>query len=397
MKLPVWLILIIQFCLILSFELIVTPDLKFASSYLGPPSEYFHFVAILPAVIFLGLLIPVKWRPLFYGLLPAIFIRDLQILTLLYGGTMTFYVLTNQNKKSAILTMILLGTIITLLTWSVTYSPNWLLTLIHLSWGLKAIAWIVTVRVYEQQLSSDEFIEYFYHPAFFFFTCDLNVLTPGRFRSSYKEIKLSDSTDLHALGLTVAGLVLLMIYGLLQVHFFRNSVFISSVPMLILGGLVSVGTAILFHTANVSMQVSLLRSSGYTLPVDMNKPWLATSTLDYWRRMHYYVRDYVFEIIMKPVLTQVLRKDIHLRYFRLIAVIFLYLLFTLTQIGYHPYRTDRNLAVNAIINLIFIVMVLLPEMLKALNIRIPTTWSRTITFLILITGYTFIFALRKGF
>lgn len=397
MKFPAWLILIFQCFLILTFELLVPYEFKFASSYLGSPDDFFHFIALIPVLILCGLALPAKWKPFFFASIPAFFIKDLKTLVLLYGGIIAFFTLVRLNKKSTPMTLSLLGIVIGLLICSVNYSPDWILTLIHLSWGLKAIAWIMTVRVYQSDLSRDEFLEYFFHPAFFFFTNDLNVLTPVRFRESSRSVKLTDPVEAKALTLTLMGLFLLFIYGLLQVYFFRKSVFYASFPMIIGGGVISVMTAILFHAANVSLQVSMLRPAGYHLKVDMDKPWLATSTLDYWRRMHYYVRDYVFEIIMKPILTIVLRRDIHVRYFRLIAVIFLYLLFTLTQIGYHPFRTERNLTINAIINLIFIVMILLPEFLKVRHIKIPVSLSRLLTFLILMAGYSVIFSLRKGF
>ncbi len=271
-----------------------------------------------------------------------------------------------------------------------------------MTWGLKLIAWVVTTRVYRHSYTVAQFIEFFFHPAFFVFTNDLNVLTPRRFFSSASNTdnfspRQAKSTILQ----TLIGLLLLLAYGLVQNLYFKNLEQMGFLGTPWIGGAVSIATAILFHAANVYIQVSFLAPSGYLIPVDMNRPWLAISPTDYWRRMHFYVREYVYEIVIKPLMTWWLRKKTSVISARIALVAFIYLLFTFTQVGYQPYRQDRTFLVGLLVTAVFVAMFALPELLSPRFRRrafLEHPWfGRILTLTLLYIGYAFIFMMRSGF
>lgn len=278
----------------------------------------------------------------------------------------------------------------------------WLWISIHMTWGLKLISWVVTTRVYREHYNRSQFLEFFYHPAFFVFTNDLNVLTPRRFfRSATPISEISFNGSSRAIFQTVIGLILIGFYGLVQQFYFKNLDHLGVFGTPWVGGAVSIATAILFHAANVYLQIALLATSGYSLPVDMNRPWLAISPSDYWRRMHFYVREYVYEIIIKPLMTWWMRRKASVALSRISLVAFIYLLFTFTQVGYQPYRQDRSFVVGLLVTAVFVAMFALPELLSPQIRRkafLEYAWvGRLLTVALLYFGYTFIFKMRLGF
>lgn len=278
---------------------------------------------------------------------------------------------------------------------------SWVWLMIHVSWGLKLIAWITSVRVYKYRFSFLNFLDYFFNPVFFFFTNDLNVLTPRRFALAEGRVSLKVSQVKKIFTFLLFGLALIFCYGLLQRYYFMALENWGLAAHPVIGGVVSVITAIVFHASNVLIQISFFRAQGYDLAVDMNKPWLATSPMDYWKRMHFYVREYVFEIVVRPILTTLLRYKQSLQRVRILIVVLLYLLFTFSQLGYQPFRQNRPWQVGFLVTGVFMAMIIVPELLTnhtGVRALFKHKYAgRILTFLILVLGYSLIFSFRAGF
>lgn len=396
-------ILLAQSLIIFAFEKLLPPDLIFMSAY-GTSAVGLSFgVWVIPAILFLASFLPLKHRPVLYVAAAIALVPSLSQAILLVGFSLAVFIVSPFRKKDAWLTgFLLVSSLALIFSANLGYFPlNWFFLLVHVMWGLKLIAWIVSIRFYDRSYTRDEFIDYFFNPAFFFFTNDLNVLTPARFAEARSVQTPAVPQTWKPLGLTVFGLALIAVYGALQKFYFLNLDHVGWAKASWFGGVISVAVAILFHAANIVLQVSFLRPAGYRLPIDMDRPWLATSPSDYWKRMHFYVREYILEIILKPVLVFLARQGFGFRLSRLTSLFALYFVFTCTQIGYQPFRQPRTLEISALVTLVFIAMIGLPELLsdKSRDILFQRhVWiGRALTFLILATGYSLIFGLRQGF
>ncbi|MDX9730924.1 MAG: hypothetical protein RBT63_04050 [Bdellovibrionales bacterium] len=400
-------LLALQGLLLFVFETVLDDSIRYFSAY-GPADSPFRLsIAFIPLTLLLASYLKPERRTYLFLIFPFLFFKTWR-LSLLLIPMLVLHHLTRFAPKSNLLTASLLaGTMILIFCSGIllpdsTGALKWLWIMIHVTWGIKMIAWIVTVRVYaDRHYTLDQLINYFLNPAFFFFTNDLNVLTPRRFFSSIVTDATSAPSAIPILKQTFLGMFLLLLYGLVQRYYFMNLDEVGILSSWWFGGVASVLTAILFHAANVSLQVSLLNSSGHNLPIDMNRPWLAVSPGDYWRRMHFFVREYIFDIIVKPVLTNVLRHGFSANVGRFSVVTLLYLIFTGTQIGYQPYRQDRSITVWFIITAVFLAMIVLPELLgddAKSKLFAKRPWlGRILTFAILIAGYSLIYRVRAGF
>ncbi len=401
------LLLFLQVILFFFIERILPPSLKFFSSYGTISDLNYHPLWTIPAALLIATFFKERFRPVFFMAFTLVLLKSLILSAVLLIFFILFFYGVRKNVKNNQLTffwLILLG----VLTFSSIYYLNgtgtlsWFWLLLHVSWALKLIAWTVTVRVYDVSYSFKECVEFFFNPVFFFFTNDLNVLTPRKFFSAKSNSAHFDKMAFRRTGIqSLIGLCLLVLYGVTQKYYFMNLENLGFLGLPFIGSIVSIFTAILFHSANSFIQVSMLNAFSYDLEVDMNRPWLSISPADYWKRMHFYVRDYIFEIITKPVLTNVMRWNTRLINFRVFIIGLVYLIFTCTQIGYQPYRQGRTLLVGFLVTGVFVAMMALPELIltkRTQQYLEKNHWlGRAMTFIILYVGYYFIFASRKGF
>jgi hypothetical protein len=394
--------------ILVTFERALGPSLVFMSAYgVSHGWEWRHSVALIPTLLAVSFFFPRRFRPWFYFVTVFFLIEQPLLVAPLLVAAFLVYCISGLALSSGLLSIILyfgIGAVIAFSGYwmrSATITWTWLWLMIHVSWGLKLIAWVTSVRVYRYRFSFGHFLDYFFNPVFFFFTNDLNVITPRRFGQSEGQVLLSAAQVKNILIYLFSGLVLITMYGVLQRFYFMQLERWGVLASPLVGGMVSVVTAIIFHGANVLLQVALLRSQGYDLVVDMDRPWLAISPMDYWKRMHFYVREYIFEIIVRPLLATLLRYQQSLRKVRWLIVVLLYLLFTGTQLGYQPFRQSRPWEVGLLVTGIFMAMIIVPEFL----LRHPQVNSffqrkymgRFLTYVILIVGYSMIFAFRDGF
>lgn len=402
-------VLLFQAAVLGAIYFFLPKDLQYFSAFGLESSEFISALALIPVMLLASTALPTKHRHWVYVLGPIVFVRSPYSLSVGFLILAAAFMAARQKPRAGWLTALQIVVLIPLLFWAnrsfYTDKSNpfgWLVLMIHTSWGIKLLAWIVSVRVYERRYTVDQFVEYFFHPAFFMFTNDLNVLTPSRFfAGKVSEVKLHRNT----ITSFTLGLCLLVGYGFVQNAYFKNLSDFEFLGFSVVGGVLSVATAILFHAANVMVQISFLGCSGFQIPLDMNAPWRATSPGDYWKRMHFYVRDFILEILVKPLMTAAFRSSSGLvlgRLFgRLFVLMAIFSAFTLTQIGFQPYRTDRSTTIGFLITGIFFCMTVLPEIMP----RSMRNWafgegivrSRVLTFLILIAGYSVIFSIRSGF
>jgi hypothetical protein len=317
-------------------------------------------------------------------------------------------------RDRALVTATWIGLIFAALVWSNATifqkeSPPpllWFSIMLHTAWGLKSLAWVVSIRSYQMQFTFKQFATYFFHPSFMMFTNDLSVLTPGKFlqakaKAMDDDPKQSETKWTESLSLLVGGLALIFIYAGCQNLYFKQLSTIGILSHPVLGGVLSVLTAIVFHWANVSIQSSFLRAEGICIPVDMNKPWQARSPSDYWRRMHFYVREYILEILVKPLMTYAIRSGLKVHFSKALLLFLLFAGFTYTQIGYQPFRSDRGTHVGLLITGLFFMITVLPEILPgSIRSRLfeGASWkTRAVLWLSLISVYAAIFKLRVGF
>lgn len=401
------LLLLLQVILFFFIERILPPSLKFFSSYGTISDTNYHPLWIIPAVLLSSTFLRERHRPFFFLLFTLILLQNIALslgLMVFFG---LFFYSVKKNIKNKTITFAWIALLAGLTFSSIYYlnginGLNWFWLLLHVSWALKLIAWMVTVRVYEASYSFRECMEFFFNPVFFFFTNDLNVLTPRKFFSAKVNPASFDQAVFKKTALqSLIGVILLILYGVIQKYYFMNLDNLDLLGLPHIGSIVSIFTAILFHSANSFVQVSMLNAFSYELQVDMNRPWLSSSPSDYWKRMHFYVRDYIFEIITKPILTNVIRWNVRLIHFRIFIIGLVYLIFTCTQIGYQPYRQGRTLIVGFLVTGVFVAMMALPELIltkRAQQYLEKNHWlGRAMTFMILYVGYYFIFASRKGF
>ncbi|MBN8540690.1 MAG: hypothetical protein J0L82_09925 [Deltaproteobacteria bacterium] len=397
--------LLFQAVVLWTLFFLLPKELKYFSAFSLDSAEVLSALATIPVFLLASSVLPIKVRHWLYLLGPFIFVQSLYSLIAGFLILAVAFFVAQLKPQARWLTALLILILIPLLFWAnrsfyIDKSAPfaWLVLMIHTSWGIKLFAWIVSVRVYGRSYSLDQFVEFFFHPAFFMFTNDLNVLTPSRFFSGkMNEIKTHNKT----VATFTFGLTLLVAYGFLQTAYFKNLSAFEFVGSSVVGGILSVATAIIFHAANVMVQISFLSCSGFQISLDMNAPWRATSPGDYWKRMHFYVREFILEILVKPLMTAAFRRNSGLIWGRLIVLMAIFSAFTLTQIGFQPYRNDRSTAVGLVITGIFFCMTVLPEIIP----RGFRNWafgdgsvrSRVLTFLILIAGYSVIFSIRSGF
>lgn len=403
-----FIILAIQALILWLFQYYVSPTLLYASAFGTSQTPLFiHWLAIIPGILLAGYFVPLAYRAYFYFFAALLILQNGFLALAIAGLSVAFYAATNFRKESKWVSWgLFLSVFAGIASSSFFFLHNssvwaWLWLMVHVSWGLKLLAWITSVRVYKYSYSHTDFLDYFFNPVFFFFTNDLNVLTPKRFIESTPQ-KFSDSQSIAScLQLLVTGLALVTVYGFLQRYYFMNLGQVGVASHAIIGGAISIFTAIVFHAANVFIQISLLRAQGYDLVVDMNKPWLASSPMDYWKRMHFYVREYIFEIIVRPVLTTLLRHQKSTRFIKVLSVVLLYFLFTCTQLGYQPFRQNRPWQVGFLVTGVFMAMIIVPEYLsRQAQIEVffkHKYWGRILTFAILLAGYSLIFSFRSGF
>ena len=402
-------IFFVQALVLLFFEKVVGSSLVFMSAYgAGENTGWQNSVVMIPAALAVGWVLPPRYRPVFYFISAFLLMKSLWMSAPLLLTAFLVYGVSGYATHLTLLSAFLYlwtGTLVGISGYLWAQEPrnvfSWVWLMIHVSWGLKLIAWITSVRVYKYRFTFLNFLDYFFNPVFFFFTNDLNVLTPRRFALSEGRVPMKSSQIKNIFVFLISGLLLMFCYGLLQRHYFMELARWGSAAHPVIGGVISVVTAVVFHASNVLIQVSFLRAQGYDIAVDMNKPWLATSPMDYWKRMHFYVREYIFEIIVRPILTSLLRSTQSLQRVRILIVILLYLLFTSTQLGYQPFRQNRQWQVGLLVTGIFMAMIIVPELLKNhFGMKAVFTHKyvgRILTFLILILGYALIFSFRAGF
>lgn len=401
-------ILAIQAVILGLFQYFISPSLLYASAFGTSQTPLFvSWLALIPAILLLGLLLPVAYRSYFYFFAVLGVLQNIPLAVAISALSVIFFLATNSYKQSKVISAVLYLLVFAGIAASGFFfqsqsSPwSWLWLMVHVTWGLKLIAWITSVRIYKYSYGHKEFLDYFFNPVFFFFTNDLNVLTPQRFLSS-APVGFSKTQNVRdCLFLLVSGLALVTAYGILQRYYFMNLSQLGLGSHALVGGVISIGTAIVFHAANVFIQISMLRAQGYDLVVDMNKPWLASSPMDYWKRMHFYVREYIFDIIVRPVLTTLLRHQQSTQFIKIFSVVLLYLLFTCTQLGYQPFRQDRSWQVGFLVTGVFMAMIIVPEYLSR-HVQFEVFfkhkyWGRVLTFAILWIGYSLIFSFRSGF
>lgn len=400
-------LLLIQILLFFSVELLLPDSLKYFSSYGTSASLIFYPLFLIPVILLIATFLLDKFQGLFFYLISMVLVNNLYVGIFITVFFLLFFYGVPQKRESRILTSFWIIVLAALTFSSIYYlqsanSLGWFWLMIHVTWALKFIAWTVSVRLYDKNYSFKSFLEFFFNPVFFFFTSDLNVLTPERFfNSRIDKDQFSKAEFKHFFYQTVIGVLLLFAYGLFQQYYFLNLEKIGFLGEAYVGAFISIGVAILFHAGNSCIQVSMLNSFHYKFQVDMNKPWLAISPSDYWKRMHFYVRDYIFEIITKPVMTNLIRWNIKLVNFKIVIIGVIYLIFSCTQVGYQPYRQGRTLLIGFLVTGVFVAMMSLPEILltkKAHAFFDKHHWlGRVLTFSILYVGYYFIFSVRKGF
>lgn len=401
-------LLFLQILLLSLFEYSLPKDLRFFSSYGTSATDVHYPIALIPALLLFGSFFKDLHRPTIYALSTLLFLQSPTLAAIMTLISLLFYRFVPWRRDLPLLTvgwavvilMITLG--IGLHLFPISQMPL-LWMLFHITWALKMIAWTVYTRTYKETYSWHQFLDYFFNPVFYFFTNDLNVLTPKR----YFESRISSTGTVvplrPSLVLTqsLIGVGLIAIYGVSQKYYFNNLQSLGLWGAPLIGSVVSIIVAIVFHGANSAIQVSLLNASGFRLPIDMDKPWLAISPTDYWKRMHFFVREYMFDVIVKPVLIAMMRWNSQLYQIRLVLLGLLYFIFTCTQIGYQPYRQDRSLGIGFLVTLVFVTMMALPQLFQgsksALYFEKHPWQGRAMTFTILYIGYWFIFYVRQGF
>ncbi len=400
-------LLLIQILFFFLIELTLPQSLKYFSSYGTSESLIFYPLFLIPLILLIATFLMEKFQALFFFLMALVLVNNLYVGAFITVFFLFFFWGVSKKRDSGPLTFFWMVVLAGLTFSSIYYlqianSLSWFWLMIHVTWALKFIAWTVSVRLYDKTYSIKNYLEFFFNPVFFFFTSDLNVLTPERFFNSRIDKDQITASDFKLfLYQTFAGVFLLIIYGIAQKYYFLNLENIGFFGKAYIGAFVSIGVAILFHAANSCIQVSMLNSFHYKLQVDMNRPWLAISPSDYWKRMHFYVRDYIFEIITKPVMTNLIRWNSKLVNFKIVIIGIIYLIFSCTQVGYQPYRQGRTLLIGFLVTGVFVAMMSLPEILltkRAHNFFEKHHWmGRALTFIILYVGYYFIFSVRKGF
>lgn len=403
-----FIILAIQALILWLFQYYLSPTLLYASAFGTSQTPHFvHWLAYIPGILLIGYFVPTVYRGYFYFLAVLVTLQNVFLALTIITLSALFFTATKFRKESKTASVLLYlfvcgGVASSGFLFLRNSSPwMWLWLMIHVTWGLKMLAWVTSVRIYKYSFSYKDFLDYFFNPVFFFFTNDLNVLTPKRFLDSAVHKPRKNQKLGECLLLLLNGLLLLVAYGVLQRYYFMNLPQVGGWSHSIIGGLISIVTAIVFHAANVFIQISLLRAQGYDLVVDMDKPWLASSPMDYWKRMHFYVREYIFEIIVRPVLTTMLRYQKSTRLIKILSVVLLYFLFTCTQLGYQPFRQDRPWQVGFLVTGVFMAMIIVPEYLsRQVQFEVffkHKYWGRVLTFAILWIGYSLIFSFRSGF
>lgn len=400
-------LLLIQILFFFFIELTLPQSLKYFSSYGTSESLIFYPLFLIPLILLIATFLMEKFQALFFLLMALVLVNNLYVGAFITVFFLFFFWGVSKKRDSGPLTFFWMAILAGLTFSSIYYlqsanSLSWFWLMIHVTWALKFIAWTVSVRLYDKTYSVKNYLEFFFNPVFFFFTSDLNVLTPERFFNSKMGKDQITASDFKLfLSQTLVGVFLLIVYGVTQKYYFLNLENVGFFGTAYVGAFVSIGVAILFHAANSCIQVSMLNSFHYKLQVDMNRPWLAISPSDYWKRMHFYVRDYIFEIITKPVMTNLIRWNSKLVNFKIVIIGIIYLIFSCTQVGYQPYRQGRTLLIGFLVTGVFVAMMSLPEILlpkRAHTFFEKHHWmGRVLTFSILYVGYYFIFSVRKGF
>lgn len=403
-----FLLLLVQSVCFFLFERLLPDSMAFFSAYGVRGAEApFYPLYLIPLLLLLASLLPEKMRPYLFVVAAFILAKSWIVIPFALAFLLLFFWLVQKDKDHDILTALWGVFLVFMAFFSIYYlkaagTLNWFWVILHMSWALKLISWMVAVRSYAKEYSINEFFLFFFHPSFFFFTNDLNVLTPQRFFSSRtfgESLTIEDFKRIFKQ--TVAGLFFLAVYGAFQKYYFFNLINVGWAGSPFVGALVSIVVAIIFHGANSCIQVSMLNAYQHRLEVDMNRPWKAISPRDYWMRMHYYVREYIFEVIAKPIMTIGVRWNVRIMNFKLAILSIIYFIFSCTQIGYQPYRQDRTVLIGFLVTGVFVAMMAIPELFIEKNkyndlARHP--WlGRAMTFLILYFGYFFIFFVRQGF
>lgn len=406
-------LLVAQCLILLGVELLVPGQWRYFSAFWpqgmeGAP-KFVMSLSLIPAIILLaGSFSAPHWIYLTSTLL-IVGLGSPGSALVVVAFLSVLYFVAPIARDRALVTAFLIGLIFAALIWSNSAifqedSPHpllWFSIMLHTAWGLKSLAWIVTIRSYRMNFTYRQFATYFFHPSFMMFTNDLSVLTPIKFLQAEAKKDAATATWKENIFLLASGLALISIYAACQNLYFKQLDMVGSLAHPVIGGVLSIMTAIVFHWGNVCLQSAFLRAEGIHIPVDMNQPWEARSPSDYWRRMHFYVRDYILEILVKPLMTFAIRAGVTVNLTKALLLLLLFAGFTYTQIGYQPFRADRGTQVGLLITALFFLITVLPEVLPR-SIRSQlfegAAWkTRIVLWLALVSVYAAIFKLRVGF
>lgn len=210
--------------------------------------------------------------------------------------------------------------------------------------------WSIDRYIYQKKEANDfyQFADYFFHPLFLIVPSQLYMIPYSAF------VKMRSSASV-----PVSQYIILCCKGIILTGIYPFLLTFSILPLWILIWI----SIYAQHVGIASIQILCGAGSGYWIPIDTKLPFLSRSYLEYFHRMHFYIRDCILHAFVLPL-------QLHLRRYGLgknTAYIFSatigYAWIRLQRIGPVPMAGETPLVSVPVFLIIFIFFVLLPSVL----------------------------------
>ncbi|MCO5144504.1 MAG: hypothetical protein M9962_15615 [Oligoflexia bacterium] len=160
----------------------------------------------------------------------------------------------------------------------------------------RVVAWWVKNVFRNERQDLFETYTYFLHPAFWLQPFHAGYLIPDKIRSG-------DIRDVKFFWI-ISGLAFSIVFSLLlePTASFLNSAFLNNrIEVLFLVGPIAFLFTMIEKARISYLTAGIFSMSGIKVEPDFNKPWLAKTLFDYWRRFHYWVLEWYWDVIYLPL------------------------------------------------------------------------------------------------
>lgn len=248
------------------------------------------------------------------------------------------------------------------------FQEIWTTALVRECFGTRLFSWVIYRRILRGQkfYGADNFFGYMFSPIFFVLPNMLDGVPFHYFHEKRKELVTNERwMRAWQLGLWSVGMIAL--HYAWQNHLYRPVI----MPLLfskwgqidewfLLGGFFSFLANVIKITAAMGLQVTMARFLGYQIRYDMIYPLLARSPMELWKRQHNYVRQYLTEILIRPLFAFLVRHRAPVWLSIALAAIASYTFIVLSHSGWRAWEEPRPVFTSLALSLAFAVFILIP-------------------------------------